>query len=103
MEKTTSFVMNYSFGVGNGKSKVRGAPQMDSSYERECWVKGCRGVGVMRPRGEGIQKLPISEAFHKNCKLNLLFILILEDRCVIYLLRVSLFRSFYKTRKNGMK
>ena len=103
MEKTTSFVMNYSFGVGNGKSKVRGAPQMDSSYERECWVKGCRGVGVMRPRGEGIQKLPIIEAFHKNCRLNLLFILILEDRCVIHLLRVSLFRFFYKTWKNGMK
>ena len=36
VEKTTSFVMNYSFGVGNGKSKIRGAPQMDSTYEREC-------------------------------------------------------------------
>ena len=58
-------------------------------------MKGCRGVGVMgRPRGEGIQKLPIIEAFHKNCRLNLLFILILEDRCVIQLLRVSLFRFF---------
>ena len=58
-------------------------------------MKGCRGVGVMgRPRGEGIQKLPIIEAFHKNCRLNLLFILILEDRCVIHLLRVSLFRFF---------
>ena len=102
MEKTTSFVMNYSFGVGNGKSKVRGAPQMDSSYERECWVKGCRGVGVMgRPRGEGIQKLPIIEAFHKNCILNLLFILILEDRCVIHFVFLF-FAFFYKTWKNGM-
>ena len=39
-------------------------------------------------RGGGIQKLPI-EAFHENCKSNLLFIFILEDRCEILLLRIS--------------
>ena len=32
--------MYYSYGVGEGKSKVRGAPQMNSSYERECYVEG---------------------------------------------------------------
>ena len=53
VETTTSFVMYYSCGVGKGKSKVRGAPQMNSSYERECYVEGYRSVGVMgRPRGE---------------------------------------------------
>ena len=36
VETTTSFVMYYSYGVGKGKSKFRGAPQMNSSYEREC-------------------------------------------------------------------
>ena len=41
-------------------------------------------------RGGGIQKLPI-EAFHENCKSNLLFIFILEDRCEILLLRISFF------------
>ena len=47
-------------------------------------MEGCRGVGVMgRLRGEGGgPKLPIV-AFHKHCKSNLLFILILKDRCVI--------------------
>ena len=48
-------------------------------------MKGCRGVGVMgrlREEGGGGPKLPIV-AFHKHCKSNLLFILILKDRCVI--------------------
>ena len=36
IETTTSFVMYYSYGVGKGLSKVRGAPQMNSGYEREC-------------------------------------------------------------------
>ena len=36
IETTTSYVMYYSYGVGKGKSKVRGAPQMNSGYEREC-------------------------------------------------------------------
>ena len=36
VETTTSFFMYYSYSVGKGKSKVRGAPQMNSSYEREC-------------------------------------------------------------------
>ena len=36
VETTTSFVMYYSNSVGKGKSKVRGAPQMNSGYEREC-------------------------------------------------------------------
>ena len=40
VETTTSFVIYYSYGVGEGKSKVRGAPQMNSSYERECYVEG---------------------------------------------------------------
>ena len=71
VEITTSFVMYYSCGVGKGKSKVRGAPQMNSSYERECYVEGCRSVGVMgRPRGGRDPKI-----FHKDGKLNLLFIL----------------------------
>ena len=66
-------------------------------------MMGCRDMEVLwRPRGEGIQKLPI-EAFHKNCKLNLLFILILEDRCTIHLLYVSLSWFFYKNWKNGME
>ena len=36
VETTTSFVMYYSDSVEEGKSKVRGAPQMNSGYEREC-------------------------------------------------------------------
>ena len=36
LETTTSFVVYYSYGVGKGKSKVRGAPQINSGYEREC-------------------------------------------------------------------
>ena len=32
---TTSLVMYYCYGVGKGKSKVRGAPQMNSGYEGE--------------------------------------------------------------------
>ena len=57
LETTTCFVMYYSYGVGKGKPKVRGAPQMNSGYERECCMEGCRGVGFMgRPRGEGDPK-----------------------------------------------
>ena len=66
METTTSLVMYDSYGVGKGKSKVREAPYMNSAYERECYVEGCRGVGETK-RGGGIQKFPIV-AFHKNCK-----------------------------------
>ena len=63
--------MYYCYGVGKGKSKVRGAPQMNSGYEGECYMEGCRGVVVMRrPRDP--------KTFHKNRKLNLLFILIFE-------------------------
>ena len=59
LEAITCFVMYYSYGVGKGKPKVRGVPQMNSGYERECWVEGWRGVGVMgRPRGEG-ENLPL--------------------------------------------
>ena len=36
VEATTSFVTYYSYGVGKGKTIVRGAPQMNSGYEREC-------------------------------------------------------------------
>ena len=36
VETTTSFVMYYSYSVCKGKSKVRGTPQMNSGYEREC-------------------------------------------------------------------
>ena len=36
VEATASFVMYYSYGVGKGKTIVRGAPQMNSGYEREC-------------------------------------------------------------------
>ena len=49
-------------------------------------------------RGGGIQKLPI-EALHENCKTNLLFIFILEDRCEILLLRISFFFFFCKNWK----
>ena len=41
-------------------------------------------------RRGGIQKLPI-EAFHENYKSSLLFILILEDGCVIPFLCISFF------------
>ena len=44
-------------------------------------MQGCRCYGETK-RGEGGPKLPIV-AFHKHCKSNLLFILILKDRCVI--------------------
>ena len=36
VETKTSFVMYYSYGIGKGKSKVRGTPHMNSGYEREC-------------------------------------------------------------------
>ena len=89
METTTSFVMYYSYGVGKGKSKVRGAPYMNSAYERECWVVGCRGVRETKG-GRGIQKFSII-AFHKNYEWNLLFILIFRDRCVIHFVVVAVF------------
>ena len=38
VETITNFVTNYSYGVGKGKSKVRGAPQMKSGYERDAGV-----------------------------------------------------------------
>ena len=67
---------------------------------------GMRGGGVIwRPRGEGgIQKLPI-EAFHENYKSSLLFILILEDGCVIPFLCISFFFFFFfeKIGKNGIE
>ena len=68
---------------------------------------GMRGGGVIwRPRGEGgIQKLPI-EAFHENYKSSLLFILILEDGCVIPFLCISFFFLFFffeKIGKNGIE
>ena len=73
VETTTSFVMYYSYGVGEGKSKVRGASQMSSSYERECYVEGAAVLGFW-----GDQKLPIV-AFHKKC-----IIVILRERSVIH-------------------
>ena len=36
VETTTTCVMYYSYDVGKSKSKVRGASQMNSGYEREC-------------------------------------------------------------------
>ena len=45
-------------------------------------------------RRGGIQKLPI-EAFHENYKSSLLFILILEDGCVIPFLCISFFFFFF--------
>ena len=72
METITNSVTYYSYGVGKGKSKVGGAPQMNSVTRG---MPGC----MRRPRGErGIPKLPIV-AFHRNCKLSLLLILILRD------------------------
>ena len=71
VETTTSFVKYYNYGVGKGKSKVRGAPQMNSAYGRKCQVEGCRGLEVMgRSRGgakRGSKNLPI-KALHKNLK-----------------------------------
>ena len=52
-------------------------------------MQGCRGYGETK-RGGGIQKFPIM-AFHKNYKLNLLFILIFRDRCVIHFVVVAVF------------
>ena len=45
-------------------------------------------------RRGGIQKLPI-QAFHENYKSSLLFILILEDGCVIPFLCISFFFFFF--------
>ena len=54
METTTSFVIYYSYGVGKGKSKVRGASD-------ELWLRGgmlsggmqgCRGIRETK-RGGG--------------------------------------------------
>ena len=55
-------------------------------------------------RRGGIQKLPI-EAFHENYKSSLLFILILEDGCVIPFLCISFFFFFCKNwkKRNRMK
>ena len=36
LEITTKFFIYYSYDVGKGESKVRGAPQINSGYEREC-------------------------------------------------------------------
>ena len=36
LEKTTKFFMYYSYDVGKGESKVSGASQINSGYEREC-------------------------------------------------------------------
>ena len=94
VETTTSFVMYYSYGVGKGKSNVRGAS--DELWLREGMLsggmQGCRGYGETKGGG-GMQKLSTVE-FHKNCKLNLLFILILRDRCVV---------QFPKIGKNGIE
>ena len=38
VETATNFVTYYSYGVGKGKSKVRGAPQMNSGHERDARV-----------------------------------------------------------------
>ena len=57
-----------------------------------------------RPKGErGIQKLPIV-AFHKNFKLNLVFILILRDTYINFSLSLSLFFFFVVAEigKNGI-
>ena len=55
-------------------------------------VQGYSGYGETKGGGE-MQKLSTVE-FHKNCKLNLIFILILRDKCVIY---------FPKIGKNGIE
>ena len=60
----------------------------------------------METKRRGIKKLPI-EAFHENYKSSLLFILILEDGCVIPFLCISFFFSFFfffvKIGKNGIE
>ena len=38
VEIATSFVTYYSYSVGKGKSKVQGAPQMNSGHERDARV-----------------------------------------------------------------
>ena len=48
----------------------------------------------METKRRGIKKLPI-EAFHENYKSSLLFILILEDGCVIPFLCISFFFLFF--------
>ena len=56
-------------------------------------------------RRRGIQKLPI-EAFHENYKSSLLFILILEDGCVVPFLCISFFFFFFCKnwkKRNRMK
>ena len=64
-------------------------------------MQGYRGHGETK-RGGGIQKLLIV-AFHKNCKWNLLFILILRDRCVIHLLCCCCYFFVAKIGKNGIE
>ena len=44
-------------------------------------MQGCAGYGETKGGG-GMQK-PSTVEFHKNRKLNLLFILILGDKCVV--------------------
>ena len=58
--------MYYSYGVGKGKSKVRGASDELWVQERmfSGGMQGCRGYGETK-RGGGIQKFPIV-AFHKK-------------------------------------
>ena len=50
-------------------------------------MQGCRGYGETKGGG-GMQKLSTVE-FHKNCKLNLLFILILRDKCVVHFPKIG--------------
>ena len=38
VQTITNFVTYYSYGVGKVKSKVRGAPQMNSGYDRDAGV-----------------------------------------------------------------
>ena len=60
----------------------------------------------METKRRGIKKFPI-EAFHENYKSSLLFILILEDGCVIPFLCISFFFLFFfffaKIGKNGIE
>ena len=67
-------------------------------------MEGCGVEGLYGDQEErGIQKLPI-EAFHENYKSSLLFILILEDGCVIPFLCISFFFFFFaKIGKNGIE
>ena len=64
-------------------------------------MQGCRGNRETKRKGR-IQKFAIV-AFHKNCKWNLLFILILRDRCVIHFVIVVVFFSFCKNWKKWNK